>query len=268
MSLRTDRETMKFLFPLMAALSIFLSLFCTFQVIGSTALSNRKAPFQPGERYIYRARWGLVPAGDVVMEVLPMETISGVRAFHFAMTTKTNSAIDLVYKIRERQDSYIDIDMKHSVLYKKIDEGKYQRDVVINFDWEKLEATRSNKGEKLAPIHIAPGTFDPLALFFIIRVQDFKKDLVLEIPITEGDRNILVKATVAEKETIEIGDRTYNTFRMVPDMELLEAQNVVKKSDEPQLMIWFTDDEKRIPVRIQSKAKVGYFVFDLIAVEP
>ncbi len=243
-------------------------LLTAFQATGSATVLDKKPPFQPGEKYTYSARWGVLRAGEVTLEVLPMETINSVRAFHFAMVTKTNRAIDLVYKIREQQDSYISIDMTHSVLYKKRNEGNYPRDVVIDFDWEKLEATRSNFGEKMAPIAIVPGTFDPLALFFIIRLQDFKKSPVIEIPLTEGDKNIRVKATVAQKEKIEIGERAYETFKVVPDMELLAAQDVGKSSDEPQLIIWFTADDKKLPVRIQSKAKVGYFVFDLMTVEP
>jgi hypothetical protein len=42
---------------------------------------------------------------------------------------------------------------------------------------------------------------------------------------------------------------------------------VIKKGDVPQLKIWFTADDKRIPVKIQSKVKVGYFIFELVAVE-
>lgn len=210
----------------------------------------------------------MVPAGEVTLEVLPMETVNGVKAYHFVMITKTNAAIDLIYKVRERQDSYIDIDMTHSLLYKKKTEGEYPRDVVISFDWERQEATRSNFGEKMAPIHIVPGTFDPLDIFFVVRLQDLSKKPVFEIPVTEGDRNLMVKATVNQRETVEIGDKTYDTFLMIPDMELLEAQNVIKKSDEPQLKIWFTADDRKIPVKIQSRAKIGYFTFELTSGAP
>ena len=69
----------------------------------------------------YEGKWGPIPAGEVTLEVLPKETIDGIEAYHFAMTTKTNAAVDLLYKIRERQDSFVDTDMTHSILYKKRD---------------------------------------------------------------------------------------------------------------------------------------------------
>ena len=137
----------------------------------------------------YEGRWGPIPAGEVTLEVLPKETIDGVEAYHFAMITKTNAAVDLIYKIREREDSYVDVNMTHSILYKKREESKHPRDIVVNFDWEKREATRTNFGEKSPPIHILPGTFDPLALLFILRLQDFKENSVIEIPVTDGNTN-------------------------------------------------------------------------------
>ena len=89
--------------------------------------------------------------------------------------------------------------MTHSILYKKVSEGEHPRDVIVNFYWETLEATRSNFGEKMAPVHIVPGTFDTVSLYYVIRLKDIKENSLIEIPISEGDNNIMVKATVAKE---------------------------------------------------------------------
>ncbi len=247
--------------------SIFVA-FAFFVLVGGEGNAlDRNPPLQPGEKLTYRAMWGVIPAGEVTLEILPIETVDGVEAYHFAMTTRTNEVVDLVYKIRERQDSYVDIGGARSILYKKRAEGEHPRDVVITFDWNKREATRSNFGEKMASIHIAPGTFDPLALFYVIRLRDIRKTTAFTIPITEGDRNIVVTATVSQRERIEINGQTYETFVVTPDMETLETQRVVKRSDAAEMKIWFTADEEKIPVRIRSKVRVGHFDFNLIKKE-
>jgi hypothetical protein len=229
--------------------------------ISSLQGSDKKVPFYPGERLTYRARWGVLPAGEVTLMVLPRETIAGIETYHFAMITETNNAVDLLYKIRERQDSYIDTNITHSILYKKKTESKHPRDIIVNFNWEKQEASYANFGEKKAPIRIMPGTFDPLALFFILRLHDFKENSVIEIPVTDGNMNIGVKATVTKREIIEVDENKYDTFAVTPDMERLE--DIVKKNDEPQLKIWFTADDKKIPVRIRSKVGIVSFIFEL-----
>jgi hypothetical protein len=237
-----------------------------FLISGSASAMDIKVPFYPGEKLTYEGRWGLIPAGDVTLEVLPKEIINGVETYHFAMTTRTNAVVDLLYKIRERQDSYVDTDMTHSVLYKIRTESKHPRDVVINFNWEKLEATYVNFGIASPTIHILPGTFDPLALFFILRLQDLNKNAVIEIPITDGKTNFRVKATVGEKAVIEIKGKKYNSIEVTPDMERLE--NIVKKSDNPQLRVWFSADEKKIPLKIQSKVGIVSFIFEFVAMTP
>lgn len=258
----TFRRLQNFLVLALILTIISVSLYISSSLQGF----DKKVPFYPGERLTYRARWGVLPAGEVTLSVLPKETIDGVATYHFTMITKTNDAVDLLYKIRERQDSYIDTNITHSVLYKKKTESKHPRDIIVNFNWEKREASYANFGEKTAPIHIVPGTFDPLALFFILRLHDFKENSVIEIPVTDGNMNIGVKATVTKREIITIEEKKYDTFAVTPDMEKLE--NVVKKSDDPQLKIWFTADDKKIPVKIRSKVGIVSFNFELESIAP
>ena len=242
---------------------VALTLIHSSAVGGSASGVDGKIPFHPGEKLTYEGTWGPIPAGEVTLEVLPKETIDGIETYHFAMTTKTNAAVDLLYKIRERQDSFVDTDMTHSIMYKKRTENKHPRDVIVNFDWNKLEATRTNFGEKSPPIHILPGTFDPLALIYILRLQDLKENMVIEIPVTDGNKNYAVKATVGKRDTIEIQGKVYPALAVTPDMEKLE--NVVKKSENPQLKIWYTADAQKVPLRINSKVGIVSFVFELVS---
>jgi hypothetical protein len=237
-----------------------------FLIGGSARAMDKKIPFYPGEKLMYEGRWGIIPAGDVTLEVLPKEIIKGVETYHFSMITKTNAVVDLLYKIRERQDSYVDTGMTRSVFYKKRTESKHPRDIVINFNWEKLEATYVNFGKDAPTIPILPGSFDPLALFFILRLHDLNENAVIEIPITDGSTNFRVKATIGKKDVIEIKGKMYNSIEVTPDMERLE--NIVKKSDNPQLRIWFSADEKKIPLKIQSKVGIVSFIFEFVAMAP
>jgi hypothetical protein len=226
-------------------------------------------PFLPGEKLTYKGTWGVIPAGELTLEVLPNETIKGIEAYHFVMITKTNSAVDLIYKIRDRQDSYIDIGMTHSIFYKKKTESKHPRDENISFDWQKLEATCTKFGKKKQPINILPGTFDPLALFYALRFQNLKENSDIYVPLTDGTENIEVRATVGKKNIIEIDGKMYKTLEITPNMEMLDnLDKIVKKSDHPQLKIWVTADEKKIPIKIRSKVGIISFDFDLVTSQP
>ena len=130
-------------------------------------------PFKPGERLTYVLKWQAIPAGEVVLEVQPMTEVEGNFAYHFVMTTETNSVVDIFYKVRNRIDAYSDSAMQHSILYKKKQhEGSHARDVVVSFDWQKNVAQYVNKGKKEKPIRLISGSFDPLSAFYSIRLVD------------------------------------------------------------------------------------------------
>src|SRR3989339_196036 len=97
--------------------------------------SVRTAPFQEGEKLLYRAKWGAISAGEAMIETLPLQTIQGRQSYHFALTAKTSRQIDTFYAIWERQDSYTDLDLTQTLHYAKRGTGRRSKDVVVKFDW-------------------------------------------------------------------------------------------------------------------------------------
>jgi hypothetical protein len=222
-------------------------------------------PFYPGEKLTFQVKWGFIPAGEVVLEILPIETIDSVKSYHFVMIAKTYSFIDVFYKVRDRIDGYTDIEMTHSILYKKQKAGKAKRNVIVNFNWEKQEAQYSNFGKKRSPIPILAGSFDPLSIFYAFRLHDLKENAELENPVTDGKRCIMGKAKVVKREKIKLASGTYDTYLVEPDLKNISG--VFAKSKNAKLKVWVTADTHRIPVKIKSKVIVGSFVGELISAE-
>jgi hypothetical protein len=242
---------------------IVLCILAAFCGRESDALA-KDLPFRQGEKMVYQARWGIVSAGQSVIEILPDETVNDVKTWHFAMTTTTNAGLDLIYKVREHKESYMDLTRMRTVLYKEKEAGNHPRDVVVTYDWAKGTVTRYENGKIGDTISVPAGTIDPLGLFFFIRMKKLKVGEVLEFPVTDGKKYWDTKATVVRKEQLTINGRTYDTFVVMPDMKRLE--DVFKKKDEqPDLMVWFSADDRQVPVKIESKVIIGTFVFELVS---
>lgn len=218
-------------------------------------------PFSSREKFVYKAKWKGIEAGEAVIESLPDEYVNGRRFFHFVMTTQTNSTVDLVYMIRERQDSYVDQYFTHSVHYEKRALGKHPREVVVHFNWHQRQATYVNFGEPEEPVAIVPGTFDPLSMFFVIRTHDLREGNSISIPVTDGKKLIPMRAVVQGRDRIVVNAREYDTFVVVPGFDMHKAFG----KNQPDLKIWFTADERRIPVRIESRQKIGKVVLELVS---
>lgn len=66
----------------------------------ATAGAAAKQPFYPGEKLVFKFYWSIIPTGSGILKVLPIETLGGVRAYHYRVTTRTNAFADLFYKVR------------------------------------------------------------------------------------------------------------------------------------------------------------------------
>ncbi|MGB5216687.1 MAG: DUF3108 domain-containing protein [Smithella sp.] len=235
------------------------------EISSAREIPPKKIPFQPGEKLTYQGMWGNIPAGELTLEVLPKTSINGMDAYHLVMITKTSPVVDLIYKIREQQDSYIDTGITRSLFYKKNTISKHPRDVSVNFDWKNMQATYTNFGKKSKPVNILPGTFDPLALFYVLRLQNLQEGSTIYIPLTDGKKNIEVRAIVGKSSQVKIDGRTYNTIAITPDMKMSDyLKKAAKKNENAQLKIWVTDDDKKIPIKIRSKVGIISFDFELV----
>jgi len=242
-----------------------ITFMTTFGLTENIKAVEKAFPFYPGEKLTFQVKWSFIPAGEAVLEVLPIETINGVTAYHFVMTARTYSFIDLFYKVRDRIDAYTDTGMIHSILYRKKKEGKTKRKVVVSFNWEKKEAQYSNFGEKRKPVPILFGSFDPLSVFYAFRLHNLKVNAEIETPVTDGKKCVMGKAKVIKREKVKLASGTYDTYLVEPDLKHIGG--VFERSKNAKLKIWVTADTRRIPVKIKSKVRVGSFVGELISAE-
>ena len=139
---------------------LFLSVIAAVLLTAFGFCDNIKAQdmpfsFKPGEKLTFELKWTIIPAGEAVLEVLPIETVNGIQSYHFVMTVRTNSFVDQFYKVRDRIDAYTDSQMTRSILYKKKQhEGTSRRDIVVEFNREKNQAQYSDFNNKLEPIDL------------------------------------------------------------------------------------------------------------------
>jgi hypothetical protein len=248
----------RFKFPAAVLLVPAITAILILSVIDSSA---KTLPFNGREKFVYKAKWSGIEAGEAVVESLPFEYVNGRRFFHFVMTAQTNSVIDYLYVLRDRQDSYVDQDFTHSVQYEQRTMGKNPREAVVYFNWKQMNATYVNFGEPQKPVSIVPGTFDPLSLFFAIRTHDLREGNSIQIPITDGKKLIPTKARVKGREKIVVNERTYDTYVVVPDFDMRKAF----EKDQANFKFWITADERRIPVKIESRLKFGKIVLELVS---
>ncbi len=257
-------DTFHAVMTLLKGFALLIAITAMFGLRSGVCGDATDLPFQPGEKLIFQLRWTIIPAGESTLEVLPMETVNGIKAYHFLLTAESNAFVDIFYKVRDRMDAFVNADVTHSILYKKKQrEGKSHRDIVVSFDWQHKKAQYTNFNEKLPPIDILPGSFDPLSAFYFIRLVDFKGKSTIERPITDGKECIIGRLSIIKRETIHVTAGTYDTYLIEP--EIKHIGGVFEKSKDAKIQLWVTADKRKIPVKIKSKVVVGSFVGELVS---
>jgi hypothetical protein len=219
--------------------------------------ANSHKAFFPGEKLRFRLKWGLIPAGEALLEVLPIEIIDGIETYHFVMTARTNAFIDVFYKYRSRIDAFADTGMTRSIMYRKIVEARKKiKEVVVNFDWEKQEVRKS-----LIPV--LPGSFDPLSVFYYSRSIPLNENTHIQRPVSDGKKCVMGEAKVDRREKVRLASGTYDTYLIEPSLKHLEG--VFEKSKKAKIQLWVTNDQRRIPVKLKSKIVIGSFTGELIS---
>ncbi len=230
------------------------------------AETDFKLPFSNGEKLTYRLRWGFINVGKCILHVEGPVVFNGEPAYKFDFELKTNKFADKLFKIRDHMTSYVDLTINKTIQsFFKQNEGRRSKDISVDFDWDNNTVQYSNYGEKREPLKMTKSYFDPLAIFFYLRKQQFNLSEDILLPITDGKKLIEVNVDVFKKEKVKTPAGTFNSYIIKPENKWLGG--VYKKTKKPTLSIWFSDDQKKIPVKLKSKVLVGSFKAELISID-
>lgn len=223
------------------------------------------APFSPGEVARYQVRWSFVVAGHVDIEVRHNTNIDDQSARHFSLTAKTLPLVDVFHKVRDQLDAYTDVEITRSLGYRKLQTGSSKRDIEILFDWQRQTASYRNFNEKLKPVSIPEGTFDPLSAYFFLRTLDFTDKDDITRPVTDGKKIVVGHARILGRERVTVPAGEFDTYLVEPDMQ--DVRGVFEKERNARLHVWLTADNRHLLVRAKSKVRVGSFIAELVSLQ-
>ena len=214
-------------------------------------------PFGPGERIDYSVSWVKINAGQLSLEIAPMASVKGEKCWHFVMTGRTSGFVDVFYKVRDRIDAYTNLAITHSVFYAKKTRGSKQKDEKIDFFWDRQQARYSKNGCIRKVVKIQAGTFDPLSVFYFFRLKSLVPGQVVRVPVSDGKKCVVGQGKVIRREPIQIGKKTYDCVLIVPDLRHIGG--VFRHGKDSRMKMWLTSDALHIPIRIETRVKVGTF---------
>lgn len=219
-------------------------------------IEKARRDLQVGERFVYDVFWNGIPVGEGSIEIKEMAEINGSEAYHIIAVAKSNDFLSKIYRVEDTLHSYIDKAKLCSLRFEKYQrEGKYKADEVIIFDQKKHRGyyeSLLNKSKK--EFDIPARVQDLVSSFYYFRTLDVVPNSTIILDVNADEKNWKVHMDVLGTQELDIRRiGAYNVFCLEPKTPF---KGVLARRGKT--WVYFTADEKRVPVFIKIWVKFGY----------
>ena len=199
-------------------------------------------PFSVGEELVFRATFGVLPAGTARMRVEGIDTIRGRPAYHVVFAIDGGIPF---FRVHDRYESWIDRETLSSLRHRQeVSEGRYHRKTTYEIFPERAEFQKNDEAPEASVSNpLDDGSFAYAVRAAAIKVGETRRDDRYFRP----DRNPVVLTGLRE-DTITVGAGTFSTIVVRPT---IKTGGIFAESGEAQ--VWFTNDEHRLPVQLKTK---------------
>lgn len=207
------------------------------------------------ERFVYDISWtGGLKLGELHLEIRPVEGEDESYELYALVTTK-GSFFDNIYPVHDIHVTKVRGQERlpyHYEVWQK--EGySYEAHRVTAYDQEKGRILyRKNNGQPVEYM-VRGKTHNEFSAFFASRLMGFQSGVSFLVPTFADRKRVEVEVKVTGKRHF---DRTFlglvDTYEITP---ILKFQGLYDKRGDT--VIWYTDDECRVPVQITSKIAIG-----------
>jgi len=214
-------------------------------------------PFAVGEQLMYSVKFGILKAGEGIVEVVRRDTVRGREAYHTRFRVKGGIPM---YRVDDVLESWIDVDCFQSLRFtQRLEERGRTRARTFEMYPDRLTYQENDKPERAS----AARPLDDGSFFFFVRTQELVVGQTYEYAqYFKPDRNpVVVRVIGRERITVPAG--TFETIVLQP---MIRTKGIFSEKGEAR--IWLTDDASRVMVKMTAKVAFGTLTMSLTSARP
>jgi hypothetical protein len=212
-------------------------------------LAASAEPFKPGESLRFQVQYGVIHAGTAWLEVPETTAWNSHRVWRLVARAESNSFFSSFYRVRIRIESLWDLDSRFSWHYF---EDRHEGGHVSN-DTMTYEPDSSRMRYKSGQTFTLPGPVqDALSSFYLTRFQALPIGGRVAFEYHASHKTAVMEVLVLRRETVKTPAGRFACVVIEPQ---LKAGGIFKNNG--RLRIWLTEDERRMPVKMESKVAIG-----------
>ncbi len=225
--------------------------------------TQREDAFQAGEWFKFRVHYGLINAGYATLEVQD-GVINNKKVYHVIGKGYSTGMSRFFFKVDDLYESYFDKVTGNPYRYiRKIDEGGYTKNQEGFFNQASDRVLVKDYENKTEKTFVTPNnTQDIVSAFYYLRnypaIDKLKVGESVSIDMFFDEETTKFRLKFIGREELD------TKFGVIPTMifrPIVQSGRVFKEQES--LTVWISDDDNKIPVRIQAKLIVGSIKADL-----
>lgn len=233
-----------------------MSFLLTLLLAATAAISAPvEQTYARGETLDFTLTWMKVTGGAARMTIAP----AGDSRYRITSVARSSGGIARLFKVRDEIETTVDRSDFSTLTYvKRLDERGDK--MVETTTIEDGVATRKRK--KIKKVPVPRPVFDPISVIYYFRTLELAPGKSYELTLISDGKLYTVHAHVIRREIVQTPAGTFNTLLVEPEMVSSGVQR------EERLFIWYSDDDRRLPVRIRTEVKFGSVTATLKSVTP
>lgn len=234
--------------------------------ISIQSTSTQENAYKSGEWFKFRVHYGIFNASYATLEIKDAY-VNDKWVYHAVGYGETTGLARLFFKVEDTYESYFDkFNNRPYKFVRKIDEGGYTKDLEINFDYDSKKAkVTDHKNSKYTELDIQKDVQDLISGFYYLRNNVDSKnlkindDFVVDM-VFDDDEVFKFKLKFLGTEVLKSKFGKVECLKFRP---YVQSGRVFKEKES--LTLWVSNDDNKIPLRIQADLRVGSLKADLDA---
>lgn len=213
--------------------------------------------FNIGEWLKFDISYGFIHAGTATLAIPEFRYEKNRKCYYVRAEANSAKAFSWFFKVEDRYETYIDTEGIFPWRFEQhIREGKFKADNVASFDhYRKVAVTKDSTYNIPEYVH------DILSAFYYVRTQNFsgfKAGQIIKLKNFYKDKVFPLDVKFLGRQVVEVDAGKFQCIIVEP---LVQEGGLFKHKG--RLLVWLSDDELKIPVKMTSEIIVGSITVEL-----
>jgi hypothetical protein len=211
--------------------------------------------FPRNEKMVYELKWLGIKAGTVSITIRQKE--SG--KWFVLGEARSSPLFSFFFPVEDRFETELGADLFPEWITLQQREGCYKAFRRVTFQQDRLKVISEKDSDPFKSYNLNRPSHNELTSFLILRTLPLTVGRSVFVETFASDKSYTVEVKVLKRERLQTQFGEVNAIKVRPELPFKTVQD-----QKGEFYAWFTDDQRRLPVRLKGGVVLGSIVGELV----